>query len=99
MSERNQEGIPHRKICGVKMKMRLTPMKNIQRIIKKCHVCGHVNESQKEMQRCGKCEKSFLPLNYFGKVHAKNSDDFSKLFCKASELHEEDLIHGLHVLW
>ena len=99
MSEFNQEGITHRKFCGVNMKMRLTPKKNIQRIIKKCHVCGHINEAQKEPEKCTKCEKSFLPLNYFGKVHAKNSNEFEKLFCRASELHEEDLIKGLYVLW
>ncbi len=68
-------------------------------LIKKCHVCGHVAESYMEVKKCGGCNKSFLPSNYFGKVHAKNSEEFSKLFSSSDELHEEDLVRGISVLW
>lgn len=68
-------------------------------IIKKCHVCGTIHESFEEVQKCKSCKKSFLPTNYFSKVHAKNSKEFQNLFCNAEELDEQDLIFGLHVLW
>ena len=68
-------------------------------LIKQCHVCNHVMESQKEVEKCGKCNKPFLPLNYFQKVHAKNSEDFKELFSSAFALHQEDLIKGLYVIW
>lgn len=70
-----------------------------KQIIKSCHVCGHVHASYEEVQRCEGCEKSFLPLNYFSKVHAKNSAEFETLFLGAEEIHEDDLIKGLYVLW
>lgn len=68
-------------------------------IIKKCHVCGFVNEGQKEMESCQKCKKGFLPLNYFSKVHAKTSEDFKNLFSHSEDLHPDDLIKGINVLW
>ena len=68
-------------------------------IIKKCHVCGTIHESYEEIQKCNKCKKSFMPANYFGKVHAKNSQEFKNLYCNAEELYEDDLILGLNVLW
>lgn len=70
-----------------------------QVIIKKCHVCGFLIETSKEASQCPHCKKSFLPLNYFGKVHAKNSEEFKNLFSNSEELAEEDLIKGLTVLW
>jgi hypothetical protein len=68
-------------------------------VVKKCHMCGQIMESTKEIMRCIKCSKSFLPHNYFGKVHAKNSTDFEKLFSSAVDLHDDDLIKGITVLW
>jgi hypothetical protein len=56
-------------------------------------------ESKEEMQKCGECNKSFLPTNYFGKVHAKNTEEFKNLFCNSDELQEDDLIRGISVLW
>lgn len=79
--------------------MSLGTVKESSKVIKKCHVCGHLMESRKEIEKCDCCKKPFLPMNYFGKVHAKNSEDFKALFAKASELHEEDMIKGLTVLW
>lgn len=68
-------------------------------LIKKCHVCGHVMESAQEVQKCQKCKKSFLPVNYFSKVHSKSQSDYEQLFAYGHEMHEEDLIKGLTVLW
>lgn len=73
--------------------------KHTKTIIKKCHSCGSLNESEKELDRCQKCRKAFLPSLYFYKVHAKNSKDFQDLFSHANELSQEDLIKGLIVLW
>lgn len=68
-------------------------------IIKKCHVCGHVGEHHQEPQKCVRCKKSFLPANYFSKVHSKNQQDYEKLFAFGHELQDEDIIKGLTVLW
>lgn len=68
-------------------------------LFKKCHICGELMESSAEVQRCNQCKKSFLPLNYFGKIHAKNSKEFDELFVSCDELCEEDLIKGISVLW
>lgn len=68
-------------------------------IIKKCHICGHMHDTTTEIQKCTSCKKSFLPTKYFEKVHAKNSDDFKLLFSNVSELHEEDLVKGITVIW
>lgn len=67
-------------------------------IIKKCHVCGKINESHQEVQKCGGCAKSFLPLNYFHKVHSKETS-FKDLFCESHELHEEEMVKGICVIW
>ena len=72
---------------------------NTQVIVKKCHVCGHINEGEEEMKQCGHCKKSFLPLNYFGKIHNGSSEGLAQLFCRAHELTEDDIIRGLYVLW
>lgn len=73
--------------------------KELKLLVKKCHVCGTIMESTREQQRCKSCDKSFLPSNYFGKVHAKNDKDYEKLFSTTDELQDEDLIKGLSVLW
>jgi hypothetical protein len=81
------------------MKLSAIKEKNSRLIVKKCHLCGSVMEGHSEHKRCSGCRKAFLPVNYFGKVHAKNSKEFEKLFAASDELHEEDLIKGLTVLW
>lgn len=68
-------------------------------LFKKCHICDHVMESVQEVQKCEKCKKSFLPVNYFSKVHSKSQSDYGLLFAHGHEIHEEDLIKGLTVLW
>ncbi len=82
------------------MKVELNNTENESKlIIKKCHICGHIMESAHEVQKCGKCKKSFLPVNYFSKVHSKSQKEFEQLFAQGHEIHEEDLIKGLTVLW
>ena len=68
-------------------------------IIKKCHVCGQLIEAEAEVKKCPCCNKPFLPLNYFGKVHAVNNQEFENLFADSHELTDEDLIRGIYVLW
>ena len=68
-------------------------------LIKKCHVCGTVVETSKELKKCHKCKKSFLPSNYFNKVHAKDTEEFEEMFLSSSELEEDILVKGIHVLW
>lgn len=82
------------------MKVELTNKEsNGKLLIKKCHVCGHMMESAQEVQKCHKCKKSFLPVNYFSKIHSKSQKDYEQLFAQCHEIHEEDLIKGLTVLW
>lgn len=85
---------------GYIMKVELTNKDSgAKTLIKKCHVCGHVMESAQEVQKCGKCKKSFLPVNYFSKVHSKSQKEYDQLFAHSYELRDEDLIKGLTVLW
>jgi heterodisulfide reductase subunit B len=81
-------------------KLRLKEHRNDSKlIVKKCHVCGTIMESSSEIKKCSGCKKSFLPTNYFSKVHAKNSEEFDNLFATSDELLETDLIRGIAVLW
>jgi|GEM_PF-422084 hypothetical protein len=85
-------------------KMKETEAKTLKQdklIFKVCHACGHCNESQIEPERCQKCQKAFLPLNYFEKIHAQGdkSEKFHDLFESSDALDEKDLIKGLYVLW
>lgn len=68
-------------------------------IIKKCHLCGEINSGHLEPQKCSQCKKSFLPLNYFSKIHSTNPNEYEKLFASSGEIHEEDVIKGLTVIW
>lgn len=81
------------------MKLERRTSKKSKVIIKKCHMCGSVVEGYKEAKKCTGCKKSFLPSNYFGKVHAKNSKEYDELFSHSDELHEDDLVKGINVLW
>ena len=68
-------------------------------LIKRCHVCGHLNESTAELERCQKCQKSFLPSSYFTKVHEHTGEQYKHLYSSVHELDEKDLIIGIHVIW
>lgn len=81
------------------MKVEVKTKQTDRLIIKKCHLCGHLMESYEEVKKCGQCKKSFLPSNYFSKVHSKNPTEYDHLFAQSHEIHDEDLIKGLTVLW
>lgn len=67
-------------------------------VIRKCHKCGQMTESIKEQPACSGCGKSFLPLNYFAKVH-DHSGEVNELYANGNDLLEEDLVQGLFVIW
>ena len=81
--------------------MRKEVNKSIQAklLIKKCHVCGQVTESTVELEKCINCGKAFLPLNYFSKIHDHTEVNYADLFAESHEIHEDELIKGLYVLW
>jgi hypothetical protein len=81
------------------MKPTLAKNKSKKLIIRRCHVCGQVVESEMEQESCISCGKAFLPLNYFDKIHGDQSQKFKDLFADGDELHEDDLITGIYVLW
>lgn len=83
------------------MKTEVFTSKKSRKIIKSCHVCGQITESSTEIDKCVTCGKSFLPLNYFSKIHDNEGRkyDYKELFAQSHELEEEDLIIGLYVLW
>lgn len=37
----------------------------VQHFLRKCHVCGHVNQSDVDVDRCGHCRKALAPFFYF----------------------------------
>jgi len=84
----------------MKADIQATTQKEIQTLIKKCHMCGEIIEGSQEPQKCPHCNKNFLPLNYFDKVHEiQNPNDYKGLFEMCQNLHPDDLIKGLLVLW
>lgn len=68
-------------------------------LIRACHACFKISEAPKELERCTHCGKSFLPLNYFEKIHALKGSAWDKHFSGVENLADEDLIKGLFVLW
>lgn len=68
-------------------------------LIRACHSCLKLNESHRELERCTHCNKAFLPLRYFEKIHADKNQNFSEHFSDAGEVDEVSLIKGLFVLW
>ncbi len=80
-------------------------MENIQKptkeklIIRACHTCLKINESYQEIQRCLHCNKSFLPLRYFEKIHQNKGQSYTSHFASSDQIEDEDLIKGLFVLW
>jgi len=67
-------------------------------ILRLCHRCHHLNHHHKETDKCNHCNKAFLPLNYFQKIHDVHTE-FKELFGEARELEEKDMIIGLTILW
>lgn len=76
-----------------------TPKQNDKLLIKKCHYCGHLNSGHVEPEKCESCKKSYLPLNYFSKIHDTKGKDIKSLYASSDELHEEEIIKGLTVIW
>jgi hypothetical protein len=68
-------------------------------LIRTCHSCLKINESEKELERCTHCNKSFLPLRYFDKIHHEKETKWENYFYPTDLIEEEDLIKGLFVLW
>jgi hypothetical protein len=68
-------------------------------LIRACHSCNKLTESYCEVERCSHCNKAFLPLHYFEKIHQFKDENWKKHFSSSDELEEEDLIKGLFVLW
>ena len=62
-------------------------------------MCGQITESHREIEKCSSCSKSFLPLNYFHKIHNQENAKYKDLFAESYELNESDLIRGIFVLW
>ncbi len=80
--------------------MKSTETSNKEKLlIRLCHACQKINESESELERCTHCTKSFLPLRYFEKVHGKKANQWASHFSHTDDLDEEDLIKGLFVLW
>jgi hypothetical protein len=86
-------------IKGLIMRNELNKKVKSRLLIKKCHSCGQLIESTIEQEKCMGCGKSFLPLNYFQKIHDHTESKFKDLFAESHELHEDDLIKGLYVIW
>jgi hypothetical protein len=68
-------------------------------LMRVCHRCLKINESTQELERCTHCNKAFLPLRYFEKVHEDKDQKWEKYFSTTEHIEEEDLIKGLFVLW
>jgi hypothetical protein len=68
-------------------------------VIRACHTCTKITESFQEVERCSHCNKAFLPLRYFEKIHDFKGKNWQKHFADASDLEDDDLIKGLFVLW
>ncbi len=77
----------------------LEKLKPKKSLFKVCHACGHCFETPVEPDKCLKCQKAFLPLQYFDKIHQSKSEKFHLLFEKSDDLDEETFIKGLYVLW
>ena len=68
-------------------------------LLRNCHACLKINESDQELERCCHCNKPFLPLRYFEKVHSQEESKWENYFYPTDLIEEEDLIKGLFVLW
>lgn len=66
--------------------------------IRKCHVCGTINEDEKEpITKCSHCQKSLAPFFYFDdKVKVVLSDTHLRPPLMEGEFSP---IHGLTVYW
>lgn len=64
---------------------------------RRCHVCGHTNQSAQSILRCGGCNKSLSPFFYFDEKAIRPASD---LQLRALPLHGEySPIQGLTAYW
>lgn len=73
--------------------------KKPQTLIRVCHMCLKINESTAEIEKCVHCQKSFLPLRYFEKIHSHAKQEWSSHFSSIEDIDDKDLIQGLFVMW
>lgn len=81
------------------MKNEVRLHKTPQTLIRMCHMCLKLNEAASEIEKCHHCHKSFLPLRYFDKIHAKSQGNWSSHFDSIDDIDSKDLICGLFVMW
>lgn len=82
------------------MKNEIKLYKRPESLIRVCHICLKLNESPNEIEKCAHCQKSFLPLRYFDKIHSQASkSNWSSHFSSIEDIDDKDLILGLFVKW
>lgn len=86
-------------INGFNMKNKVNKTKKVKLLLRSCHACLKLNESEQELERCLRCNKPFLPLRYFEKIHSQEESKWENYFYPTEFIEEEDLIKGLFVLW
>jgi hypothetical protein len=68
--------------------------------VRRCHVCGSVNESKDDIKKCVCCSKSLLPFYYFDK---KKLNEFSDNKERPLDLPDRESgygpIRGLTAYW
>lgn len=42
--------------------------------VRRCHGCGETIESSEDILKCGTCQRSLLPFNYFDKRKVDSKD-------------------------
>ncbi|HLW56090.1 MAG TPA: hypothetical protein VKY27_01820 [Bacteriovoracaceae bacterium] len=81
------------------MKNEFKLYKRPESLIRVCHKCLKINEASGEIEKCAHCQKSFLPLRYFDKIHSKSKENWTSYFSSIEDIDEKDLIQGLIVKW
>jgi len=64
-----------------------------------CHKCNTLSSDYHEVKKCGNCGQSFLPTNYFKKVHSLKGVDYDDLYDSVSNIDPSLLLKGLTVIW
>ncbi len=68
--------------------------------IRRCHVCGDMNESNEDIVKCESCRKSLLPFYYFDKRKlAEFSDNKERPLDHPDKESGYGPIRGLTVYW
>ena len=64
-----------------------------------CHSCGHVNESQRELERCQNVASPSCLWSNFNKVGDSPTYDIGSLYGFVEDINDLALIRGLYVIW